>query len=286
MVRFVRFRLFVCAALIAASAATACAQNNVKLSLNLLYDGPNPGTSGGHFQLVAQTTSTFGLASVNSFISNINTTGILYGPGINADTIAGSPLVVEGNPVNLLYAQATTQPGVVINVGKGPGTGGNLLFDVLGDSTWNNSAFIASGSFGTAKPAFIPDVHGNVTDSNVLSRATAPFGASINANTTFVVREGLRGDYNHDQVVDSRDYTIWRDNFGSTTNLLADGSLNGVIDLDDFNAWKVNFGIHFPIAGGGGLGSPAGVPEPSTLALLTAACVPFWMRRRSSMRPL
>src|SRR5262249_6787044 len=151
-------------------------------------------------------------------ISNINTTGVLYGPGINADTNAGEPLVVAGTPVNLLYAQATTQPGVVVNVGKGAGTGGNLPLDVLGDPTWNNSAFIASGSFGTAKPAFTPDVHGNLTDSNVLSHGTAPFGASINANTTFIVREGLRGDYNHDQVVDARDYTIWRDNFGSTTN--------------------------------------------------------------------
>src|SRR5262245_12986206 len=167
MVRLVRIRICLCAALVAATAATACAQNNVKLSLDLLYDGPNPGTSGGHFLLVAQTTSTFGLASVNSFISNINTTGILYGPGINADTIAGDPLVVAGNPVNLLYAQATTQPGVVVNVGKGAGTGGNIALDVLGDPTWNNSAFIASGSFGTAKPAFIPDVHGNMTDANV-----------------------------------------------------------------------------------------------------------------------
>src|SRR5262245_64038672 len=104
MIRFVRIRICLCAALVTASAATACAQNNVKLSLNLLYDGPNPGVSGGKFQLVAQTTSTFGLASVNSFISNINTSGILYGPGINADTNAGEPIVVAGTPVNLLYA--------------------------------------------------------------------------------------------------------------------------------------------------------------------------------------
>lgn len=55
------------------------------------------------------------------------------------------------------------------------------------------------------------------------------------------LRVSLAGDYNHDGIVDSADYTIWQDTKGSTTDLRADGNGNGVVDQQDYDLWKANF---------------------------------------------
>ena len=44
----------------------------------------------------------------------------------------------------------------------------------------------------------------------------------------------LAGDYNHDGIVDPTDYDVWKNNFGSTANLDADGNNNGVVDAADY----------------------------------------------------
>lgn len=52
----------------------------------------------------------------------------------------------------------------------------------------------------------------------------------------------LRGDYNADGAVNAADYSVWRDNFGSTTDLAADGDHNGVVDDNDRLVWQANYG--------------------------------------------
>jgi hypothetical protein len=49
------------------------------------------------------------------------------------------------------------------------------------------------------------------------------------------------GDYNGDRVVDLTDYNVWRDTFGSTTNLAADGNGDRVIDAADYVLWRTNY---------------------------------------------
>jgi hypothetical protein len=89
------------------------------------------------------------------------------------------------------------------------------------------------------------------------------------------------GDYNGDTKVNAADYTIWRDTFGSNTDLRANGdntlaSMN-VIDQADFLFWK----SHFTAGGSGGFGT-SGVPEPSSIALgiLAGVGLAFFARRR------
>ena len=77
------------------------------------------------------------------------------------------------------------------------------------------------------------------------------------------------GDYNRNGEVDAADYTVWRDTFGSTSDLRADGSgptpgtPDGLVNQLDYDFWKSNFG-----AGGSGKGGMAqSVPEPTSLVL-------------------
>lgn len=98
-----------------------------------------------------------------------------------------------------------------------------------------------------------------------------------NANVTLSVDVGsdLAGDYNQDGVVDAADYTVWRDNFG-TTNVLDNDPIGGVINIAQYDQWKANFGMQ---AGGGGSIASAGVPEPGSLLLVMSATVLFNLRR-------
>jgi hypothetical protein len=91
------------------------------------------------------------------------------------------------------------------------------------------------------------------------------------------------GDYNHDGVVDSCDYTIWRKALG-TTNLTADGDGNGNVDQTDFAVWRAHFGtLKEP-----GLGALTIVPEPSTwflaFAIVAIVRVAILCRRRDRRR--
>ena len=76
----------------------------------------------------------------------------------------------------------------------------------------------------------------------------------------------LAGDYNDDGVVDAADFTVYRDNWNSTTELEADGSGNGVIDLADYTVWVNAYGDS-----SSNTSSAASIPEPTALLLSTLA---------------
>ncbi|MCA9187622.1 MAG: S8 family serine peptidase, partial [Planctomycetales bacterium] len=56
--------------------------------------------------------------------------------------------------------------------------------------------------------------------------------------TRMVVNSAIPGDYNENHMVDAADYTVWKDTFGSTADLRADGNANGTIDAADYTIWK------------------------------------------------
>ena len=96
---------------------------------------------------------------------------------------------------------------------------------------------------------------------------------------------GLLGDFNGDDTVSIADYTVWRDNLGSSNPLSGNGdeagASMGVVDAADYELWKSQFGQPLP---GTGLATAA-VPEPGTwaLAALTlAAAVTSRSRRKGS----
>lgn len=103
---------------------------------------------------------------------------------------------------------------------------------------------------------------------------------------TVNVQVVVEGDYDHNGQVEQADYTVWRQNFGSTTLLDADGNINGVVDAADYVIWRKNLGNSWPGAGssvGGGqsLGLVnSAVPEPTSGALIWLAGSVFLLRVR------
>jgi len=83
-----------------------------------------------------------------------------------------------------------------------------------------------------------------------------------NGDIKLIAAPTLPGDYNGDHVVNAADYTVWRNNLG-TTNVLPNDPIGGEIGTAQYERWKDNFG-----AGNLGVGSASNVPEPEALSLV------------------
>ncbi len=70
------------------------------------------------------------------------------------------------------------------------------------------------------------------------------------------------GDFNGDGMVDASDYGLWRNAFGSASQLAADGNGDGVVDAADYVVWRKNLG-----SSAAGSGTSAAIPEPASLTL-------------------
>ncbi len=80
---------------------------------------------------------------------------------------------------------------------------------------------------------------------------------------------GTIGDYNGDTKVDAADYTVWRNNLGTTT-VLPNDPIGGTIGPGQYDNWKTNFGAG---TGSGSLSIANSVPEPTTMLLCLLASV-------------
>jgi uncharacterized protein YjbI with pentapeptide repeats len=101
-------------------------------------------------------------------------------------------------------------------------------------------------------------------------------GSGWNAVVPF--RVALPGDYDYSGTVGTEDYAVWKANFGSTTNLDADGNDDHIVDAADYTTWRDNLEATFASGPAGGNAAP----EPSTLLLVTmllAVILPSKRRR-------
>ncbi|TWT40636.1 dockerin type I domain-containing protein [Botrimarina hoheduenensis] len=94
------------------------------------------------------------------------------------------------------------------------------------------------------------------------------FGGSLD----LVLTAALPGDFNDDGVVDSADYTVYRDTLASTTDLRADANRDGRITEADYQQWIANYGAS--------AGSATAVPEPGGAALVAAITGLAWLAGR------
>ena len=136
------------------------------------------------------------------------------------------------------------------------------------------------GDGGTLLP-WRPVSLGRIWNPNARPTSDLIFDIRSQAETynVFVLPFSLDGDYFADGVVNQTDYNTWRQYFGSTSVLLADGNIDGVINAADYVVWRNNLGASIPATGLGENGSLTGsllgasaVPEPSAVILCLAAC--------------
>ncbi|MEN1680498.1 MAG: hypothetical protein AAGJ46_12970 [Planctomycetota bacterium] len=114
-----------------------------------------------------------------------------------------------------------------------------------------------------------------ITDADIATRPAGLDPVSSAATTSavfdnFVVRDGLRGDYNDDGQVDAADYTVWRDELGQVGfGLAADGDASGTVGPEDYQVWLRDFGRSNALA------AAAAVPEPAAVIVALMALAAY-----------
>lgn len=186
------------------------------------------------------------------------------------------------------------------------GDAATLVVDVGKNKAGTNSDVLTTGSGAAAVDGFIqpnitaiggtfvaPQIGDSFTILTAVGGVSGTFDDVLHSNLGGMIYEwnlihnpdnvviqvagidGLLGDFNGDGFVNMADYVVWRNTLGSTTILVADGSMNGTIDQDDYDVWVANFGA---ILGSGS--GDAVVPEPKSILLVGLAIAGIYSRCR------
>jgi hypothetical protein len=272
------------AALVAAMAGPAFAV--VDVQLNLRYTNPANPTGGGTWDLLVKSSGAQGLAGIQAKIGGaLGVTGIdtpLSAITANASVFTPATSVFKfqtvGGKTEIVAGDDLAGP-LVLNVGKGAGTPGNVPNDDLFTSNsvfWDNSALIASGSWTGARPTLVAaDIL--VNEFNGSGAAVAATLGTVSVRGDSVGVDGLKpGDANRDGVVNQFDVSTLAGNFGGSGKTwdTADFNSDGIVNQFDVSALAGNFNQVSP--------PPAisAVPEPTSAILAGVALLGLRFRGR------
>ncbi|CAK9037553.1 Alpha-L-fucosidase (Alpha-L-fucoside fucohydrolase) [Durusdinium trenchii] len=175
--------------------------------------------------------------------------------------------------------------------GTGTGDGweesGGSGTSVLTEAYLLSNSQLAAESSVSLGNAFDEQVFGFGLDGDLSLQYRLPDGTVVDGFVFYddTVPTGLPGDFNDDGTVNIADYTVWRNNLGSSFDLNGNGDESagsaGVVDVADYDLWKSNFGNTTQNASL----VASQVPEPSTwVALLCGLALAKCAGRQSSPR--
>ncbi|MGI9457669.1 MAG: hypothetical protein ACR2NU_13980, partial [Aeoliella sp.] len=186
------------------------------------------------------------------------------------------------------YEQSASGSLLIDLMGSGGATG--IDFDrlaIAGDATLAGviKVTLAGGFLPTAGDSFPVLTAGQVDDTFDTEDLPDLAGGLVlevdySATKVEIAVGGVLGDYNHDNIVDAADYTVWRDSRGQTgAALAADGDRDGEVNEGDYSVWKTNFGAVAPSAASA---KSANVPEPAAVYLVLLAGGGYLLVSRST----
>jgi hypothetical protein len=95
----------------------------------------------------------------------------------------------------------------------------------------------------------------------------------------------VAGDFNGDGIVDAADYSVWRNNLGTTFDLHGNGNEEGTsagrVDHADFQLWKANFDR----TSDAGSAAGSALPEPGSLSLVAWFFLLLGLRKTRQAKP-
>jgi T5SS/PEP-CTERM-associated repeat protein len=240
--------------------------------------------NGGSIQVSAagslQSTAVF-LGSLSG--SGVTGTGHVFlegdtRPGFSPGTMAFGGDVSFGPLSTLNIELAGTTPGTQydrVTVAESVAIGGELNVSLL-----NNFKPVIGDTFQIVTATDVDGTFFSVVLPQLAGGAS--WDLNYGAGAVSLSVGGVLGDFNLDGRVDTADYTVWRNKFG-TNFITADASGNGSVDQADYNIWKANYGA-VAANGGGAVSSIAAVPEPASLVVAAGMAIAMvgcgWRRGR------
>ena len=279
-----RSLVFCAIALVAVAANSALATVNVQL--NLRYDNPGDESQGGSYELLVLSGGD-GVTGIVAAVDNINNDAAAAGTGTSGYDVFQSQQI--GTAVEIVAGDDLTAPLSGVGTSGGPNAGQDDLF--TGNSAWDNSALIASGTFGAARPSFT-----TIGAINSTTAANTIDGSSVVAAATLgtlsvrgdgVASDGLLpGDANRDGSVGAADVSALSGGFGTAGGWdegnFTGGATIGAADVStlsgNFNGTSASPGTApvLPLSAAGS------VPEPTSVVLVGLGLSMLGLGRRRS----
>jgi hypothetical protein len=242
----------------------------------------------GQFTPLAKVLAFAILASIRAPHSRGETARFVVGvpPGYAPDAYFDAYILPLSDPADIAHARDLIE--------FGPGIGEPIAvanFQYTSDGINRNAyeLFPTPWSWHVSEFLGFADLTAEILDGSPTAVEEHPewFPAGIGFWSYTVIAELLPGDFDASFLVDRQDYDLWKDTYGSTVNLGADGNHDGTVNAADYTSWRNRLGMMAPLPPHW-FGSAAAAPEPSTLLLATLVGVvtlasPHRYRRRSNL---